>query len=134
MGRLFILVFFLAASGFTVVLHHCTEQEQACCPTSDHGSCACAMTDPSQSSDTPSVYAGDCCDSVLIAGGLKIDDMVVEEESATRVVKPELVKTLTAGSLSLTLAPMRIPHSWITSFNIAPPTVETYVLNSTFLI
>ena len=134
-GRLFVLLFFLANSGFTVVLYHCTMEEMDCCNTSDERmSDACSMMDPPQASSGPAITAGDNCHCVIVAGGLKTDPTVVEKESLTQVIKVDLVSSFTPSlALSTVSSQVRL-FSSTASQNASPPAVETYVLNSTFLI
>jgi hypothetical protein len=134
-GRLFVLLFFLANSGFTVVLYHCTMGEIDCCGTSDNDmSCACSMMDPPQTSSGPSITAGINCQSVIVAGGLKTDPTVVEKESAARLLKVDLVAAFAPDFAGSTITSQFQPVSLPSARDVSPPTVETYVLNSTFLI
>jgi hypothetical protein len=134
-GRLFVLVFFLANSGFTVVLYHCTMEEMDCCSTSDEQmSGACSMMDPPQTSSGPAVTSGDNCHSMTIAGGLKTDPTVVEKESVARVIKMDLVPAFTPDFALSTVFPQVQSFSSAASQNVSTPAVETYILNSTFLI
>jgi hypothetical protein len=134
-GRLFLVLFFLANSGFTVVLYHCTMGDLDCCSKSDEEiSCACSTMNLPQSSSRPAVTSGDACHSMTIAGGLKTDPTVVEKESAARVIKVDLVPAFTPNS-QLSTASLPVQSSSSTAIpNILPPAVETYVLNSTLLI
>jgi len=134
-GRLFVLLFFLANSGFTVVLYHCTMGEMDCCAGSDDEmSGACSMMDPPQTSSGPSITAGINCQSVIIAGGLKTDPTVVEKESAPRLLKVDLTAAF-ALDRSLSTDTSQFQSFSLTAVrDVSPPTVETYVLNSTFLI
>ena len=134
-GRLFVLLFFLANSGFTVVLYHCTMGEMDCCGTSDDGmSCGCSMMDPPQISSGPSITAGISCQSLIVAGGLKTDPTVVEKESAARLLKVDLVPAFTPDFTSFTTTCQLQPFSLPSLRDVSPHTVETYVLNSAFLI
>jgi hypothetical protein len=134
-GRLFVLLFFLANSGFTVVLYHCTMEEMECCTTSDgQMSGACSMMDPPQTPSGPAVTSGDNCQSMIIAGGLKTDPTLLEKESVGRVIKLDLVPAFTPDFAFSTVFPQVQPFSLTASQNVSPPAVETYVLNSTFLI
>jgi hypothetical protein len=134
-GRLFVLLFFLANSGFTVVLYHCTMEEMDCCTTSDDQmSGACSMMDPPQASSGPLVTGSDDCHSVIIAGGLRIDPTVVEKESVARANKVDLVA---AFAPDLAISPVSFkfqPPLSTASQNASPSAVETYILNSSFLI
>jgi hypothetical protein len=134
-GRLFVLLFSLANSGFTIVLYHCTMEDMDCCSRSEETtSCACSMMDPPQSSSGPSVTSGDTCHSMTIAGGLKTDPTVVEKKSAARVIKMDLVASFPPNLAPSTVSPQFQFHSSTASVNVSPPAVEKYVLNSTFLI
>ena len=134
-GRLFVLLFFVANSGFTVVLYHCTMEEKDCCTTSnEHLSCDFGTMDLPQTPGVPSVTTGDNCHSMTIAGGVKTDPKVVEKESVTRVIKVDLAATFTPVFALSTVPSLQQPFSSTASQNASSPSVETYVLNSTFLI
>ena len=134
-GRLFVLVFFLANSGFTVVFSHCTMQDMDCCTTPEQGmSGACGMMDPPQPSGGLSVTAGDDCQKVIVAGGLTVDPTVVEKESAQRVVRVELFAAFTADLEFSPVSSQLHEPCPSASQNVSPPSVETYILNSSFLI
>jgi hypothetical protein len=134
-GRLFVLLFFVANSGFTVVLYHCTMGEMDCCATSDDEmSRACCAMDPAQASSGPSITAGINCQSVIIAGGLKTDPTVVEKESVARLLKVDVLGTFAPGLALSTVTSRLQPFSLTAVRGVSPPTVKTYVLNSTFLI
>jgi hypothetical protein len=134
-GRLFVLLFFLANSGFTVVFYHCTMEEMDCCGSKDEEmSGACSMMDPPQASSGPAVTSGDNCHSIIVAGGLKTDPTVLEKESVARVIKVDLVPAFTPDFTLSTVFPQVQPLFSNASQNVSSPAVETYVLNSTFLI
>jgi hypothetical protein len=134
-GRLFLLLFFLANSGLTVVLYHCTMGDLDCCRKSDEEmSCACNTMNLPQSPCGPAVTSGDACQPKIVAGGLKTDPAVVEKESPARVIKVDLVPAFTPNS-QLSTASLPVQSSSLAAIqNILPPAVETYVLNSTLLI
>jgi hypothetical protein len=92
------------------------------------------MMDPPQASSGPAVTAGDNCHSMVIAGGLKTDPTVVEKESVARVIKVDLVAAFSPNLAVSTVSFQVQPFSLTASQNASPPAVETYVLNSTFLI
>jgi hypothetical protein len=134
-GRLFVLLFLLANSGFTVVLYRCTMGEIDCCGTSeDDMSCACSTMDPPHTSSEPSIAAGINCQSVIVAGGLKTDPTVVEKESAARLLKVDLVVAFAPNFASSTITSQFHPFFLPSVRDVSPPTVGTYILNSTFLI
>lgn len=134
-GRLFVLLFFVANSGFTVVLYHCTMEEMDCCTTSNgQMSSDCSMMDPPQTSSGPSVTAGNDCHSMIIAGGVKTDPTVVEKESVARVIKVDLAASFTPDFALSTVSSLYQSFSLSASQIASAPAVETYVLNSTFLI
>ena len=135
LGRLFVLLFFVANSGFTVVLYHCTMEEMDCCTTpNEQMSDACSMMDPPQASSGPVLTAGDNCHSVIVAGGLKTDPTVVEKESVSRVIKIDLVAGFVPYLEVSNVSSQAPSFSTAAPQNTSPPAVETYVLNSTFLI
>ena len=134
-GRLVVLLFFVANSGFTVVLYHCTMEKMGCCTGSDeHMSSACTMMDPPEPSSGPSVAEVNDCHSVIIAGGVKTDPTVVEKESVARVIKVDPPATATTASALSAVSSRYQPLSSSASQNASSPAVETYVLNATFLI
>lgn len=134
-GRLFVLLFFLANSGFTVVLYHCTMEKMDCCTTSDEQmSDACSTMDPPQAPIGPAVTAGSNCHTMIVAGGLKTDPTVVEKESVARVIKADLVAGFAPNLAVSSVSFQTQPFSSTASQNASPPAVEMYILNSIFLI
>ncbi len=134
-GRVLVLMFFLASSGFTVVMYSCTMQDMGCCGTAkEEMSGTCTMMDMSQGTNGPSVSSGEKCSSLSIAGGLKTDPTIVEKASTHRetiVDHSEQIVPL----FSLPAADFNSQiHPFIASPNLSPPAVEKYVLASTFRI
>ena len=134
-GRILALLLFVANSGFTVVLYHCTMRGMDCCPQSEgRVSHACRLMSPRQGASTQAIAARDKCDLMTLAGGLKTDPTVIEKESLTRVVKGDPCNTLNIHTAQSTV-PFQIQPTFPTASRMAlPHSVETYVLNSTFLI
>ena len=134
-GRILVLLFFLANSGFTVIFHRCTMEDVSCCGGSDDNrSGNCGMMDLPQAFGGPSVTAGGNCISVIIAGGLKADPTVVEKEFTAGLAKADLVVASTQDFGSSTISPQFQLLSSTATRDVSPPSVAKYVFNSSFLI
>jgi hypothetical protein len=134
-GRVLILLFFLANSGFTLVLRHCTTGMMECRSASDgHMASACCMMDPPLTPGDHAFTAGNRCHSVEVAGGLKTDPTLVENVRVAHVTKLDMTGILTP-SLSSSDNSAHFPHVVTTApHTVSASPVETYVLNETFLI
>ena len=134
-GRFFVLLFFVASSGFTLVLSHCTMESTDCCKkTIGDMPHECSMMDPPQASSGPAVTMDGNCHSLTVAGGLATDPTVVEKESLTRVVKLDVHAGFTLVPMISVVAFSSQPSLSAVAQYASPPPVEAYVLNSTFLI
>ena len=79
-GRVFTLVFLLASSGFTTILHICTMEASECCDTSsvsDHDACP---NKPALPVTGPSIQNVDDCHINAVVGGLAVDQALVEKD------------------------------------------------------
>ena len=134
-GGLFAFAFFLASSGFTVVLYHCTMGDMSSCAYSD----TCMPTEreapehqrPANMLVTP---VENLCHTVSIAGGLHTDPSIVEKESSAKHIKVEFVLAPLSDCVCTSLFDHLPQLLGINTSNVSPPSVETYVLNSSFLI
>lgn len=135
-GSLFLAAFFLANAGFTVVLTRCTMAEavpgMACC-CGDAGMCGSVETPlaPGQHALT----ASQPCQSASVIGGNMVDPTIVAREfTGLRILKVDLLAGAVRGSdpgQHLDFSPFSFS---VAASNTSPPSVETYVLNSTFRI
>ena len=135
LGRLFAVIFFLASSGFTVVLYHCTMDDMSICAPSDNcmaGNSEAA--DHQQPSEISLTSAGIPCHTVSVAGGLHTDPSIVEKESSAKHIKIEFVLAPTSDSGLTSIVDQPIQLLSTNTSNVSPPSVEKYVLNATFLI
>lgn len=144
-GRLFLSLFFLTNSGFTVVMYHCTmtgcsmtddKTGMMCC--SESTECAdesCDLDAGMQTAATHVVAVDQQCMTSIIVGGNIVDPTVVEKPfSGEQILKSDLLSTAVS---ELPIGPrVDLPAFLLTSsaVNTSTPSVETYVLNSTFLI
>jgi hypothetical protein len=134
-GRVLILLFFLANSGFTVVLRHCTMGMIECRSASDDQMAgACCMMHPLQTPGDLAFTGGNGCHSMELAGGLKTDPTLVENRPVAHVTKLDMTGILTPSFFSSDnsahspLVLTAAPHT------VSASSVETYVLNEAFLI
>jgi hypothetical protein len=139
-GRLFVLLFFLANSGFTVVIYHCTMtgemcQMSRCNGTNDCPAGACEDMDGPQTPATHAVTVDQPCQTATVIGGYQVDPTVIAKEfNGKQIIKIDL---LPASALETTIGDrLDLPtfHLASAASNVSTPSVETYVLNSTFLI
>ena len=143
--RHFILaLFFLANSGFTVVLYHCTvtvcpmgqELPAMSCCSGDHG-CTCGMCEEAARPRTAgehSVTLSRQCQTATVAGGNISEPTILNKTITGRVLaNPDCPAV---HSHSLATAPrfeFSVFHMSIPS-NVSTSSVEKYVLNAAFLI
>jgi len=140
LGRLFLVLFFLANTGLTFILYHCTmcgtADGMACC---DHQKPATAshcsdMDSPPQTGATLAAHSASCMVTTVV-GGLQTDPKFVEKASfAPQVTKIDFVRV--ALSASSNGPNVDRPFCLLTSVdsNFSPPSVEKYVLTASFLI
>jgi hypothetical protein len=138
-GRLFLVLFFVANAGFTVVERYCTmalENHGDAC-TDDDDACSAATCDHKeapQSANAPAIMDNMLCHVVSIVGGLQSNPTIVEKESNARTISVHLL-VAPVPDLTVCLQVDRSPRLFsAASANVLPRSVETYVLNSTFLI
>ncbi len=140
-GRLFLVVFVLATSGFSIAVSHCTMG------SSDAGACTMTGMEQESSGDVchddgiPQTAKGTVaasnapCMVTTVAGGLQTEPTTFEKESLSRhLAKIDLMPLALPA-----LANAQILEKSFTLFssagsNVSPPSVEKYVLNATFLI
>jgi hypothetical protein len=131
-GRVFTLVFFLASSGFTTIMHVCSMDGCECPDTSgasDHDAC------PNKQEPVPvagmSIANVDDCHNEVV-GGSAVVQALVENDAPARTVEvfSVVISTFVAPAPNNT-------SSWFNysySESVSPSSVEKYVLNDTFLI
>lgn len=139
-GRLFVLLFFLANSGFTVVLYHCTMTDEmcdmSCCAgTGECGAGTCQDMEEGRAPATDAHAVAQPCETATVVGGYQTEPTVLEKEFTGRqIIKydlllPSVFETAIADRVDLPAF-----HIVSAASNVSPPSVETYVLNATFLI
>ena len=133
LGRLFALTFFLASSGFTVVLYHCTMGEMSACTDYCMAGNADA-TDQHQPAQALLSSIENSCHTVTVAGGLRTDPSVVERGSIVQQIKVDFALSPDLNPVLASRIDQPILLFSTRASNFSPPTVETYLLNSTFLI
>jgi hypothetical protein len=135
-----LVLFVLANSGFTLVLYHCTMAENnpgmQCCATEGNApGTGCGDVNSPASGNTLSLYGDGPCRVMSVAGGLRVDPTVLEKHLGDW--HPTQVVLL--GECFLDAAPVSPLDSFSADSaaedaNAGTSAVETYVLNSTFLI
>ncbi len=139
-GRLFLVLFFLANTGFSFILYRCTmsgaADEMACCedphPT---GAGDCLETDSPQSTDATLVAHNSSCMVMNVVGGLQTDPKFVDKVSLARQLTKIDCAPATVSALSYGTHVDR-PFCLLPAVdsNDSPPPVEKYVLTGAFLI
>ena len=138
-GRLFLALFFVANSGFTVVQRYCTmaqENHGITCADDNDGCSAATCSDEGvpQPATAPAITDNMSCHVVSIGGGLPSDPTIVEKESSARHISAPLLLA-PVSDLGVIIQVDRSLHLFSPAFaNVPLHSVETYVLNSTFLI
>ena len=135
-GRLLILLFVLANSGFTVVIRQCMmglSHPMECCANSTASAHDPSM--PLRAQTTATIAHSDMdCFKTTVVGGLSNTSALVEKESSIHLLKVD--KGITAiPAPNITIPVHNFSSRSIASFGtISPPSTEKCVLNSTFLI
>jgi hypothetical protein len=132
-GRIVAFLFFLASSGFTSVLHICAMEASGCCDVSPAGG-EKPCENPLPQSTGHVTQIGSSCLANIVAGGLVGVQGTTEKDSRAQVSKPiALIGSLAPRMLHLPSISVSRHHS---SHNPAcsPPSVETYIMNTSFLI
>ena len=133
-GRVVAILFFMASSGFTTILHICAMEASECCDTSgasNHHACPSDEETPSPVAGT-SIQNADDCHINAVAGGLSAIQALLEKD-----IKAQNLNALSVLiSTFVSLAPNTNTSSFTYSYSerVSPPSVEKHVLNETFLI
>lgn len=131
-GRILILLLFVANSGFTMVLHTCAMSTMACCADAMPASKAPA---PPMSEAALAGSEMQCC-TVIVAGGVNATPVAMEHSSTDNPQKFPVraeVPALTAPA-DLQAFTSSILAQLSSRSAVAPRSVEKYVLNAVFLI
>lgn len=137
-SRLFVGLFLLANSGFTVVLQQCTmennqsNQVMECCSISNEGGNPAREVQQA----TLSLATGSqlSCHTTTIVGGLVGTSALLEKESKVQLSK---LGEWSGNLLQQTVFKPISNHSSTLNYfalDVSPPSVEKCVLNSSFLI
>jgi hypothetical protein len=121
----------LSSSGFTAVLHSCLmAQEKSCCDVSLMREMA---SDEGVIPGTPVLKNNMSCCTITVAGGLNTNPIVIGDQAAPL---QHLEVLALIPPVEFSGAQHILTHSTLVSASVAasPPSVEKYVLNSTFLI
>ncbi len=139
-GRFFLALFLLANSGFTVVLYHCAITDEmcgtSCCKGTDCCTASsCEVKSGQQAPVAPAFSLYHPCQTAAVAGGYQTGPTVLEKQfNGERIIKSDL---LPASVFQTVIGNPANPAAFRTvsvASNVSPSSVETYVLNSTFLI
>jgi hypothetical protein len=139
-GRLLLVFFFLANSGFTVVLYHCTMADEmcgmSCCDgKNDSQAGACEDMDGPQTPATHPVTVDQPCQTVTVLGGYQVDPTVVAKAfDGRQIIKIDLLPNFVYQTAIGDRVDLPAFHLVSAASNVSTPSVETYVLNATFLI
>jgi len=129
---LFAGLVFLASSGATTVIRQCSMETASCCNTASCDS-EDACNQPAAVPSDYSIKAEFTCHTTTLIGGVVIQQAVVEQAH-----KPLLNKAILGCVISpdymLSAQPHRSSSAHLLADAASPPSVEKYVLNSSFLI
>jgi len=136
LGRLFLVFFFVANSGFTLIQQYCTmarDNHGAGCMASENVCPACRDEVPAATRGA--VVTGDmACRAVNVAGGVNSAPTIVDNTSVTRPVPAPVLISHPALPIAFPRLGGGICLDPASAADSPPPSVETYVLNATFLI
>jgi len=144
-GRLFLVLFFLANSGFTVVLYHCTMTQcamtdalsgMACCVGMDCCNAgSCDDVAGLQATVAHAVTVNQPCQTTTVVGGYQTEPTVVEKQfNGRQIINVDLLATSVFETAIGPRVDLPAFHLASAASNVSPPSVETYVLNASFLI
>jgi hypothetical protein len=134
-GSLMLVLFFLANSGFTMVLDKCAMEEKNCC--GGEGDCPAGLCERQRESPTSGparVTLSMPCQIIAVGGGFRTEPTVVEKASSPEPVRLTfLPRGFPDNSVHLCL---RQPYHRSASASEAAglPSVDKCVFNSVFLI
>ncbi len=135
-----LVLFFVANSGFTVLISHCTmcgdaEEVACCCQGETSQAEACPNSGwGTGTGETLAGYAAPCL-VVTIAGGLQTEPTILEKESGVRhVLKAALPEEPAFDLWSGQNPDLSHTHFPPAAFRTLPSSVEKYVLDLTFRI
>jgi len=144
-GRFFLALFFLANSGFTIVLYHCTMTQcamtdaisgMACCVGMN--CCNAGSFDDAagpQATVAHAVTLKQLCQTTTVVGGFHAEPTVVEKQfNGRQIMDVDLLPTSVFETAIGPRLDLRAFHLASAASNVSPPSVETYVLNASFLI
>jgi hypothetical protein len=150
-GRFFLLLFCIANSGFTVVLYNCSMTHRAttnemsgmsCCEGME--CCTCALCKDAAGPRGPSgpqtpvghvVTLDQQCMTVTIAGGTLTEPTIVEKSfTGQQSIKAALQPAAVCATAVVSRPNLPALDLASASTNVATSSVETYVLNASFLI
>jgi hypothetical protein len=145
LGRHFLVLFFLANSGFTVVLYHCTMTQctmtdemsgMACC--SGKNGCtagSCEDMAGSQAIVAHTSAVDQPCRTATVIGGYQTEPTVVEKEfNGQQILKADLLPASLYETAIGSRLDLPVFHPASSASNVSTSSVETYVLNASFLI
>ena len=139
-GRVLLVLFLLANSGFTYVFARCAmsdaPEKMACCQNQEMSSTgSCVDMNAGQPADEHRVVITAPCMVTTLAGGLQTDPKIVEKPSLDQHLSKVNIAPATTPTLLNAPAPngpFCIVSSAVSSVSLV--SVEKYVLTSTFLI
>ena len=136
-GRLFLLLFVVANSGFTAILYHCNMlnrmEAMPCCEIPGSGSTKASTG--SQLPEGSELYSvGFPCYTLHLAGGLQTHPSVLVRESSAKNLKTSCLVALDPAICSLSSSPQSTASYVASASNTPRSSVEKYVLNASLLI
>lgn len=134
-GRVLLLFFVLANTGFTVVLDYCIMGSMVCCIESDTAKDdPCCATQHSHRSGDLTISGTLGCHSTELVGGLNSNPTLVESRPVMQGPKVDTPSPFAAGYITAHFSTHLPTFRHDGSLHPFPTSVETYVLNSSFLI
>lgn len=133
-GRIVAFSLFLTSAGFTTVLHHCTMSSSECCDASHSDSHSQCESPIAPSPGQLSVQSGFHCHANTFAGGLSDMTGLVEKITKHQPVELQHVPIAAMGDASVSMFASQFHSLAAYVHGVSPPSVERYILLSTFLI
>ena len=126
LGRLFVLLFMIASSGFTVVLRNCLMNSPDCCAT------MCQESAPSAKDESVNAQMG--CPMSIVAGGLNTNPGLIEKSVKLQNNRHEVLPVTVSHPGRYAQPQNEFGRITPYSSSSSHPSVEKYVLYSSFLI
>lgn len=132
-SRALALATFLASSGFTTIVHNCTMEVPVCCEApkeTNHKDCGESVP----ANKELAVRSNALCHTNTVVGGVTTNPAVLEKDAKSDVKKLQIAQSILTTSGADFNQPRTPLSSFFSATPVFLPSVEKYILNSSFLI